>query len=198
MKDIPADWWQRHGRAATPDEWAELTFWSFREDLRDIPLCPPPAGYRIRSYQPGDAEHWVRIWQAAGLKGWDWSTRETFDHDFGAHLAAMPKRCIFAATDAGKPVGTVTAWFGRLRGRRWGMVHWYAIDPAHQGRGLGKPLLAEMLRRMRSLGHRRAMVGTQIIRLPAIKRYLDLGFRPESPQIRKLLRKHISHPLLKG
>lgn len=196
MDDISVDWWRQHGRNATLDEWKELTFLSFRDDLSDIPPCPPPSGYHIRSYAPGDADHWVRIWQAAGLKGWDGSTRETFDHDFGGRLAAMPKRCIFAATDAGEPVGTVTAWFTRIRRRRWGMIHWYAIVPAHQGRGLGKPLLAECLRRMRACGHRRAMVGTQIIRLPAIKRYLELGFRPEWPEIRKLLRKHIDHPLL--
>lgn len=198
MKEIPADWWKENKRPATPDEWRDLTFQSYREDLENIPACPPPEGYAIRSYKRGDRDHWVRIWQAAGLKGWDWSTRQTFDNDFGGHLQAMPKRCVFATTDAGEPVGTVTAWFGRMRGKRWGMIHWYAIDPAHQGRGLGGPLLAECLRRMRACGHRRATVGTQIIRLPAIKRYVQLGFRPESPEVRKLLRKYISHPVLKG
>jgi len=194
--DVIQEWLNSPDRAATQEDWKALSFYSFRDNLRDIPEFPLPAGYRLRSYRPGDREAWVRIWQAASVRGWDWSTPQGFDGEFGRDLKSMPKRCVFLATDDGTEVGTVTAWYRRFRGKRWGMVHWFAIVPEHQGRGLGKPLLAEALRRMRAVGHRRAMVGTQLVRLPAIKTYLDLGFVPEDADIRKLLRKHISHPAL--
>lgn len=196
MDEIPVDWWERYHRQATLQEWKDLTFLSVRENLRDIPDYPLAEGYRIRSYRPGDCKAWVRIWQAASLRGWDWATDETFNNDFGSDLKSMPKRCLFVVTDDGTEVATTTAWHQRVRGVRWGQVHWFATVPDHQGRGLGKAILAESLRRMRSLGHRRAMVGTQLIRLPAIKTYLNLGFVPEDPAIRKLLAKYISHPAL--
>jgi len=192
IKEIPVDWWRTYGRPATKEDWKKWTFFSFREDLENIPEYPAPEGYRIRMYQgPADREAWAKVWQAASIKGWDWATLETFDHDFGTSPVVLSRRCLFAETARGKAVGIVSAWHKRMYGKRWGMIHWFGVAPAHQGRGLGKALLTECLRTMRSLGHRRAMVGTQLIRLPAIKTYLDMGFVPEDAAIRKLLRKYI-------
>ena len=198
LKTIPADWWKAYGRPATAQDWKDLTFSSFREDLRSIPEYPVAEGYRIRPYRNRkDREHWAAIWQAASIRGWDWATPEGFDQDYGRDQNVLRKRVLFAETVKGEPVGTVAAWYGRQRGKRWGMIHWYAVAPKHQGHGLGKALLTECLKTMRRLGHRRASVGTQIIRLPAIKTYLDFGFVPEDPAVRKLLRKHLGrHPAL--
>ena len=199
INEIPLDWWKQYKRPATLDEWKQLTFMSFRKDLRNIPEYPVADGYRIRTYRDRrDRDNWAAIWQAAALKGWDWGTPEGFDANYGRDENLLRRRrVLFAETLDGQAVGTVAAWRNRLRGKRWGMVHWYAVVPKHQGRGLGKALLTACLKTMKSLGHRRASVGTQLVRLPAIKTYLDFGFIPEDPAVRKLLRKYLGrHPSL--
>ena len=195
--DIILDWWGTYKRNAELHEWADLSFTSLREDLEDIPDYPVPDGYRIRYYKPGDEEDFARIWNTSGLKGWDGASVKTFFNDYGTDPKVHKRRCIFAETLDGKVVGTVTAWHTRYKGKRWGMVHWFAVDPAHGRKGLGKSLMSECLRCMKKVGHRRAMVGTQTVRLPAIKTYVAVGFIPELPEMRRKLSKYIDNPALK-
>jgi len=149
-----------------------------RDDLNDVPEFPLPEGYGLRPFADGDRDTWVGIWQAS--EPFLTINPETFDHEFGADLAAMPKRCAFLTSPAGEDVGTVTSWYDRkYLGKSWGRVHWVAVRPDHQGKGLAKPMLTASMKRMKSLGHRRAMLETQTPRLAAIKTYLDLGFRPD-------------------
>jgi GNAT superfamily N-acetyltransferase len=53
-----------------------------------------------------------------------------------------------------------------------------AIDPAWQGRGVGRVLVQEVLARLRARGVRRVVVGTASASLDALAFYLRLGFRP--------------------
>lgn len=57
-------------------------------------------------------------------------------------------------------------------------MHWVAIAPQAQGRGLSKPLLAAVCRRIRELGDDRAQLGTSTWRIPAVNLYLHFGFVP--------------------
>jgi len=149
------------------------------DDLRQVPQYPLPEGYSMRLFREGDADTWVRVQKAAEPFIRDMS-RKTFDGQFGHDLPAMPKRCYFLVSPEGGDVGTVTAWYDRnFAGRRWGRVHWVAIVPDFQGRGLCKPMLTVAMNRLRSLGHRRATLRTQLPRIAAIKNYLDFGFRPD-------------------
>ncbi|MFW6153641.1 MAG: GNAT family N-acetyltransferase [Planctomycetota bacterium] len=149
-----------------------------RPTLDGIPEHPLPDGYRIRRYAPGDRQTWVAIWQTT--EPFLTITPDTFDVEFGEDLSAMDKRCLFLVDPDGVDVGTVTAWYNRkYRGKAWARLHWLAVLPSHQGRGLSKPLVTAVLERMRSLGHRRAMLDTQTPRLAAIRAYLDAGFRPD-------------------
>lgn len=78
-------------------------------------------------------------------------------------------------TDGGAPFATATAWEAEAG---VGQVHYVAIDAAHQGRGLSRPLTALALRRLRDLGYGRAMLTTQTWSWVAIGVYREFGFRP--------------------
>ena len=58
-------------------------------------------------------------------------------------------------------------------------MFWLAIMRHHQGRGLGKPLLAAVCNRLVELGYQRACVVTSTGRLPAVSLYLQFGFQPD-------------------
>ncbi|MBP7827886.1 MAG: GNAT family N-acetyltransferase [Verrucomicrobia bacterium] len=135
------------------------------------------AGWSLRWYQPGDAAHWTRIHLAAERE--HAITDSLFRAQFGHEDTLLAVRQCYLLTPDGEPVGTATAWFDdSFADGRWGRVHWVALTPAYQGRGLAKPLLAAVCQRLRELGHDRAFLRTTPTRRPAIQLYLRFGFQP--------------------
>lgn len=149
-----------------------------RTDLEGLPRFESPPGYAIRAYQPGDEPTWVRLQRAADR--FNDVTPDLFRREFGADPDPLRARQRYLLAPDGAAVGTATAWFGRdPLGRDAGRVHWVAIHPDHQGRGLAKPLLAHVCALLRELGHERAYLTTSSRRLAAIGLYSRFGFVPE-------------------
>ncbi len=158
---------------SVPDPGADM----IREDLEDLPAFAAPQPYSIRSYRPGDEQAWRRIHLAAEKRAE--ITPELFAREFGTDPERLARRQFYLLDGSGREVGTATAWFDECyRGRRFGRVHWIALVPGHQGRGLSKPLLGAVCRRLKELGHQRAYLTTSTARLPAVGLYLKFGFRP--------------------
>jgi GNAT superfamily N-acetyltransferase len=168
-----------------------------RPDLENIPAFSFAAGYRLRSFRDGDRDTWIGLHQLAepyvAVDG------THFDSAFGADLPALPRRSMFLVAPDGRDCGTITAWYNRrLHGRPWGQIHWVSVLPEHRGKGLSKAMTAAALRRLRALGHRRAMLNTQVPRTAAIKTYLDCGFvpdlaAPEAAAAWEIVRRSIRH-----
>ena len=163
--------------------------------LGGIPEHPLPPGFRFRWFRPGDQETWTDIWRRCEkfLK----LTPATFAQEFGTDEQVLALRQLFLLDSEGKAVGTSTAWLAdEAHGPHCGRIHWVAIVPEMQGRGLAKPLLSTCLQRMRELGYRSAVLGTQTPRLAAIKLYLDFGFVPDmsvpdADRAWRLVREHL-------
>ena len=172
-----------------------------REDMENIPQYPLPVGYQIRLYRSGDKDTWAMIQRIADSRP---DAGEIFEGAFGADVSALDRRCFFLVSPDGRDVGTVAAWYERkYLGRRWGLIHWLAILPEHQGRGLSKPMLTVAMNRLCGLGHRRALLRTATHRIPALKVYLDFGFVPDMTRKDaergwKMVREAIDHPALSG
>ncbi len=150
----------------------------YRPTLDGLPQFPLPAGFALRWYQPGDRATWVRVQQAAEklLPISD----QLFDDQFSRNEAELARRQVFLCAPDGAAIGTATAWFhASYRGRPSGRIHWVAIVPAWQGRGLSRPLLTAVGNRLRDLGHDQAFLVTSSTRLPALSLYLEFGFQPE-------------------
>jgi len=180
-----------------------LTISMLRLDLLDLPSVPLPGGYAMRLYQPDDATLWTDIIGSAETL--ISITDETFEKEFGGHLSELEDRCHFLLDPKGRAVGSATAWFSPNRkgdGVTYGLVHWVAIRPEAQGRGLCKPMLSVILDRL-SRSYECAALTTSSRRIPAIKCYLDFGFIPDLEcdravegwsQVRSLLK----HPTLEA
>jgi GNAT superfamily N-acetyltransferase len=148
-----------------------------RRNLDKLPNYPVPRPYKVRLFQPGDERAFNDIWLAADCFGQ--AHADLFQGEFGKNLTAVPERMFFLLDGAGKPVGTATAWFNdNFEGQRWGVVHWVAIRPELQGKGLAKPLMSAVMAKLKALGHDRAFLITQTVRLNALNLYLGLGFEP--------------------
>lgn len=148
-----------------------------RESLDGVALHRPPPGYALRWYRPGDERKWVEIQRQA--ERYVRASEDLFRKEFGGDAETLGRRQAFLLDARATAVATATAWFDDdYHGRRYGRLHWVAVVPDFQGRGLSKPLLSAVLRRMRKLGHDRAYLRTATARIPAINLYAAFGFVP--------------------
>ncbi|MEX0653724.1 MAG: GNAT family N-acetyltransferase [Phycisphaeraceae bacterium] len=146
-----------------------------RENLCNLPAAPWPAGFHLRGYQPSDDRTWYAIHRKADR--YTQLTRQRFAEEFGRDDALLAARQYYLCQSAtGAAVGTATAWRDADGA---GRVHWVAIVPEAQGRGLAKPLLAAVCQRLAELGHERTRLTTQSPRLAAVNLYLRFGFQPD-------------------
>ncbi|MEZ4661251.1 MAG: GNAT family N-acetyltransferase [Caldilineaceae bacterium] len=143
-----------------------------------------PAGYHLRTYQPGDDAIWMELMYAA--EPFFVVKQELFEEQFGAQRDSLAGRMFFVDSEDGETVGTASAWWHSnwRESGDWGMVHWVAVHPNHQRRGLAKPLVARVLHRM-AQDHQRAFLGTSTGRVYAIKTYLDYGFAPDPNELQR-------------
>ena len=158
----------------TPPE--DLPVEMIRHDLDNIPQHPLPEGFTLRTYRRGDEAAWVALHQDAEklLR----VTLDTFEDSFGDDRRALTDRCFFLVAPDGRDIGTGTAWYDpAYRGEEYGRVHWICIATGYQGRGLARPLLSAVLRRL-ARSHQRAYLTTSTARIAAIHLYLRFGFRP--------------------
>lgn len=148
-----------------------------RASLADIPEHDLPQGFALRWYEKGDESAWREIQVAADR--YNDITAELFFKTFGDEPTAHEQRLCFLTTATDEPIGTAAAWWGEEGAAgRWGRVHWVAILPAFQGRGLAKPLLTAVCLRLRELGHTSAYLTTSAARIPALNLYRQCGFAP--------------------
>ena len=123
---------------------------ALERSLEDLPARELPEGYRLETWAAGDREAWIAIEQSArelrdreqGLKVWE--------QYFGGHERELPGRMYFVLNAAGEKVATATAFYDIRRGDDGvtGVLHWVAVRREEQGRGLSKPLILHVLRRM--------------------------------------------------
>lgn len=150
--------------------------WMVHRDLVQAPKYALPAGYAMRFFQPGDVANWLRVQQAA--EEYLTITAETFT-TYMPDAELWPQRVMFLLDSTGNEIGSITAWHdAQMLGHTAGLVHWVAIVPEAQGKGLAKPMLSAALDLMQTLGYHEAWLGTGAARIPAINLYLHFGFQP--------------------
>ena len=87
----------------------------------------------IRSFREEDTEAIVALWQACGLtRPWNDPYR-----DISRKLTAQPELFLVGEV-SGAPMASAMVGFDGHRG--W--VYYLAVDPAHQGKGCGRMLMA--------------------------------------------------------
>ena len=150
--------------------------WMVNERLADAPTFAFPARYRMRWYQSGDADVWLRVQQAADL--YNHFEPDTFVREFGADEDRLVQRVGFLLDPWHTPIGTIAAWADEFNGSEYGRIHWVAILPDEQGKGLAKPMMSAACQRLLALGHTNAYLDTATARLPAINLYRLFGFEP--------------------
>jgi ribosomal protein S18 acetylase RimI-like enzyme len=146
-----------------------------RWGLGGILACPLPPGYTVRAFKAGDDTAWVAIHELADA--YDTFSIERFRSEFSQGEAALAERQLFVLDRGGAAVATSTAWFAEsTMPQGLGRLHWLAVIPGHQNRGLGSALISMTLVRLRVLGYSGAYLTTSSVREGALRLYNRFGF----------------------
>lgn len=137
-----------------------------------------PDGYAFRFYRPGDEVHWAAIETSVLEFDSRDGALEYFNRTFKPYPTELTRRCVFITNGAGIPVATATAWWVGEGENRQAALHWVAVRPEYQGKGLGKTVVRKVL----TLFHlyekgRDIYLHTQTWSHAAVRMYYDLGFR---------------------
>ncbi|MBA3945801.1 MAG: GNAT family N-acetyltransferase [Herpetosiphonaceae bacterium] len=150
--------------------------WMLHRDLSRAPRFSLPPGYRMRFYHDGDLHTWLRI---QATDPFSVPTAETFARSMPGDTLHLAARVMFLVDPLGADIGTITAWNNdHFNDCDIGQIHWVAIIPAAQGRGLAKPMLSAACDVLRTHGYAEACLETNTARIPALNLYPQFGFEP--------------------
>ncbi len=128
-------------------------------------------------FEPGDESAWADIETAVGEFPSVDEARNYFERTYAFHGTELSRRCVFVRAPAGEKVGTVTTWWNQTGDRSDPSIHWLAVRPEYQGRGLGSALVSWAIGRLLTLeGERDIWIHTQTWSHEAIRIYLKAGF----------------------
>ncbi len=159
---------------------------TFEGTLDVIPHYDLPEGFRFANYQSGDKAAWIDIELSAGEVLNLEHGQECWNRYYGNREAELPERMFFIEDTNGKKIATATAFYDIHTGDSPdnGQLHWVAIKKEAQGKGLSKPLITHILKKMKALGYVKIKIHTQTNTWLACKIYHELGFHPAEESLK--------------
>ncbi len=136
------------------------------------PAVQLPAGYALRTYQPGDQPRFFQLMELAGWPGW----KEEMLQPWLPRI--LPKGWFMVIyEESGEIVTSAMALQSNVY-PSGGELGWLAGDPAHAGKGLGLAVSAAVIARFIEEDLCDIHLYTEDYRLSALRIYLKLGFIP--------------------
>ena len=149
------------------------------DETARVPEPILPEGYAFRTYLPGDEKNWARIATIVDEFSCEQNAESAFRKQFMQDESALRKRLPFVIAPDGSAIAISMAWRFEEGGRHFGRVHWICTDPAHQGKGIGRAIVAWAIRRIAELDPGVDIyLDTQTWSHKAIGLYLRIGFHP--------------------
>jgi mycothiol synthase len=148
----------------------------FERSLDELPVIELPDGFtvqEVRNLDDGRLRAWVTHGAFGANDDWDgyWSKYARYMGSAGYEGA----RDLFVRSPDGRGASACTIWFDSVNAV--GLFEPVATHPDFQGKGLGKAVMAEGMRRMQAAGMRRAILGFDPNNVPARALYTSMGFR---------------------
>ena len=147
--------------------------------LADNPLMelpPIPEGFAIRDAREADAAEYLDLRVASGFSVW---TVEQFLAHRDNEIVPDGIRVVEDLANK-RLVAASSAQHGYYPEVHpdWGGLGWVLSRPEYRGKGLGWLASASVMRYLKNAGYKKASLLTDDWRVPALKLYLRMGWRP--------------------
>jgi len=148
----------------------------FERTLDELPTVKLPDGYTVQGVRTADDGR-QRAWVTHGAfrPNDDWESYCATYAKFIGSAVYDGERDLFVRSPDGRGASACGIWFDPVNAV--GLFEPVATHPDFQGKGLGKAVMAEGLRRMKAAGMRRAQVGFDPNNAAALALYTSMGFR---------------------
>ncbi|MBR2569045.1 MAG: GNAT family N-acetyltransferase [Paenibacillus sp.] len=148
-----------------------------RKPGTDIPYAALPEGYTFVRYEPGDEAAWADIETSVQEFEQEEDALAYIKEHYAPFTEELKRRMLFVQDESGSKVATFTAWWNYTGERRYPFMHWVAVKPEAQGKGIGKALIAHGVQHMIHVEGDVAMyIPTQTWSHKAIRLYRWAGF----------------------
>jgi GNAT superfamily N-acetyltransferase len=148
----------------------------FERALDELPTFPLPDGFTVQGVSNlDDGRLRAQATHGAFRPNDDWGGYWASYAQFIGSAVYDGERDLFVRSPDGRGASACTIWFDPVNAV--GLFEPVGTHPDFQGKGLGKVVMAEGLRRMKAAGMRRAIVGFDPNNAAALALYTSLGFR---------------------
>jgi ribosomal protein S18 acetylase RimI-like enzyme len=141
-------------------------------------ICGLPDSFSFSGYKKGDEKYWAVIEHSVGEFATIKEGLHFFKKNYLPFESETVKRVFFLNTADHKKIGTITAWWNETPKLRICSIHWVAIKPEYQSKGLGRPLINYGVQKLLELeGNTDIYLHTQTWSYKAIALYIKEGFQ---------------------
>jgi len=147
-----------------------------KTDTAEYPRHTLPAGYAFSHYKPDLEAQWAALHFEVGQTDSLEEAEAIFKNDFAGRDIG---RMLFVLDQNNELAGTGCLWDGNHFGTTLQRLHWIAVSPRHQGRGIAKAVVSKLLDVYNELGYADYIYLTsQTWSYRALRLYMGFGFRP--------------------
>ncbi|QQO09921.1 GNAT family N-acetyltransferase [Breznakiella homolactica] len=146
---------------------------------RDLPIVinQLPNNYEFIYYKTGMEETWAGIETSVGEFNSETNALDYFQETFIQYPEHLEQRMVFIKSPENTYAGTITAWRAIVNSREAALLHWMAVVPEYQNKGLGKALITKCLAIFSEIDEPGPIyLSTQTWSYKAIGLYLNAGF----------------------
>ncbi len=148
----------------------------FERTLDALPAIQLPDGFTVQGVSnPEDGRLRAQVTHGAFSPNDVWEKYATEYEQFIGSAIYDGARDLFVRAPDGRGASACTIWFDPVNGV--GLFEPVGTHPDFQGKGLGKAVMAEGMRRMKAAGMTRAVVGFDPNNAAALALYTSMGFR---------------------
>jgi GNAT superfamily N-acetyltransferase len=148
----------------------------FERSLDELPTIGLPDGFTVQGVSNlDDGRLRARVTHGAFRPNDDWERYAAEYAKFIGSAVYDGERDLFVRSPDGRGASACTIWFDPVNAV--GLFEPVGTHPDFQGKGLGKAVMAEGMRRMKAAGMRRAIVGFDPDNAAALALYTSIGFR---------------------
>ncbi len=147
----------------------------FERSLDELPTIRLPDGFTVQGVKDlDDGRLRAAVTHGAFRPHDDWNGYWAEYAQFIGSSVYAGERDLFVRSPDGRGASACTIWFDTVNAV--GLFEPVATHPDFQGKGLGKAVMAEGMRRMKAAGMRRAVVGFDPNNAAALALYTSMGF----------------------